>query len=142
MAGIFTVKDAMSTDIKSVGRDTNMRAVVDMMLEFDISSVVIVQNNRPVGIVTHKDVLLKLVKTNLNPIAVTVGQVMSTPVTTIDENASLEEAARLMTRKGVKKLPVVRDDKLVGVVTSMDLVRELPNVVSLLEDICRPRQAR
>jgi CBS domain-containing protein len=139
MAGIFTVRDVMTRDFKAVGRDTNMQAVVDIMLEFDISSVAIVQNNRPVGIVTHKDVLLKIVKTSLHPLAVTAGKVMSTPVTTIDENASLEEAARLMTQKRVKKLPVVRDGKLVGIVTSMDLVREHPKVIGLLEDICGPQ---
>lgn len=139
MAGIFTVKDVMTTNIKAVGRNTNMQAVIDMMLEFDISSIVIVQNNRPVGIVTHKDILLNIVKTSLDPLAVPASQVMSTPVTTIDENTSLEEAAILMTQKGVKKLPVVRDDKLVGIVTSMDLVREHPKVIKLLEDICRPR---
>jgi CBS domain-containing protein len=141
MAGIFTVRDIMTTDIKSVGGDTNMQAVVDMMLEFDISSIVIVQNNRPVGIVTHKDILLKIVKPNLQPIGISARQVMSTPVTTIDENASLEEAARLMTRKRVKKLPIVRDEKLVGMVTSVDLVREHPKVIGLLEDICGPSSA-
>lgn len=142
MAGIFTVRDVMTTDIKSVGGDTNMQAVVDMMIELDISSIVIVQNNRPVGIVTHKDILLRIVKPNLQPIGIAARQVMSTPVATIDENVSLEEAARLMTRKGVKKLPVVRDRELVGMVTSMDLVREHPKVIGLLEDICGPRKVR
>ena len=142
MAGIFSIKDVITTDFKSVGRDTNMLAVINMMLEFDISSIVIVQNNRPVGIVTHKDVLTGIVKTNLDPLVVTAGQVMSTPVTTIGENASLDEAARLMTRKGVKKLPVVRDEKLVGIVTSMDLVREHPKVIELLEEICGLRSSR
>jgi CBS domain-containing protein len=142
MAGIFPIKDVMTTDFKSVGRDTNMLAVINMMLEFDISSVVIVQNNRPVGIVTHKDVLSGIVKPNLDPLVVNAGQVMSTPVTTINENLSLDEAARLMTKKRVKKLPVVRDEKLVGIVTSMDLVREHPKVIELLEDICGSRSLR
>lgn len=141
MAGIFLIKDVMTTDLKSVGRDTNMQAVINMMLEFDISSIVIVQNNKPVGIVTHKDVLLRIVETNFAPLAVTASQVMSTPVITINEDASLEEAVKLMTRNRVKKLPVVRDEKLVGVITSMDLVREEPKIIELLEDIrgSRPR---
>jgi CBS domain-containing protein len=139
MAGIVLVKDVMTSDFKSVGRDTNMQAVINMMLEFDISSIVIVQNNRPVGIVTHKDVILRIVKNSLDPLAVSASQVMATPVATIDENATLDEAARLMTRKGVKKLPVVKDEKIVGIVTSMDLVREHPKIIGLLEDLCGPR---
>lgn len=137
MAGIFLVKDIMSTDVKKVGRDTDLQAVVNMMLEFGISSIVIVQHDRPIGIVTHKDILRGIVKTNLGPLSVPARQVMSTPVITINENTSLEEAAKLMTKKRVKKLPVVKDDKLVGIVTSMDLVREHPKVIGLFEDICR-----
>lgn len=137
MAGIILVRDVMTSDVKKVGRDTNMEAVVNMMIEFGISSIVIIQNNKPVGIITHKDVLRGLVKTNLNPRGIKANQVMSTPVFTIDVSASLEEAAKLMTTRKVKKLPVVSKEKLVGIITSMDLVREHPKVVSLLEDICK-----
>lgn len=137
MAGIILVKDAMTRDIKKVGGDTNMQAVVNMMIEFGISSIVIIQKDRPIGIITHKDVLRGIVQNNLSPIAVKARQIMSTPVTTIEANASLEEAAKLMTEKKVKKLPVVEKDTLVGIITSMDLVRQQPAVIELLEDICR-----
>lgn len=137
VAGIILVKDVMTKDVKMVGRDTNMQAVVNMMLEFGISSIVIIQNDKPVGIVTHKDVLRGIVQNNFSPIALTARQVMTTPVTTVDENVSLEEAAKLMTEKKVKKLPVVKNEKLVGIITSMDLVREHSAVIELLEDICK-----
>ncbi|MEJ2241521.1 MAG: CBS domain-containing protein [Candidatus Bathyarchaeota archaeon] len=136
MAGILTVKDVMTKDVKKVGRDTNMQAVINMMNEFEISSIVIIQNDKPVGIVTHKDILLEIVKQNFAPIAITAQHVMSAPLTIIDENASLEEAAKLMTEKKIKKLPVVKNEKLVGIITSMDIVREQPNLIGLLEDIC------
>jgi CBS domain-containing protein len=62
---------------------------------------------------------------------------MTTPVITIGEEASIEEAARQMAKKGVKKLLVVRDDKLVGIVTSMDIVREQPKLTELMEDLLK-----
>lgn len=141
MAGVYSVKDTMTKDVKIVGRDTNVQAVVNMMLEYGISSIVIVQNDRPVGIVTHRDILQGIVKTGLDPVAIKTGQIMTTPVITINENASLEEAAKLMNDRKVKKLPVVKNDRIVGIITSMDLVREHPNVVSLLEDICAPHSS-
>lgn len=136
MSGIFTVRDVMTKNVKAVGRGTNMQSVIDMMIQFDISSVVIVQKEKPVGIITHKDILLKIVQPNMfYPRVFTAGQVMSMPVITINQNASLEESARLMAQKGIKKLPVVDGEKLVGLVTSMDLVREHPRIIELVEEI-------
>jgi len=138
MAGTFSLKDVMTKDVKMVGRDTNMQAVLDMMLEFDISSVVVVQKKKPVGLITHTDILLKMLKPVIPPEALKAGQVMTAPVITLDENASMEEAARIMARNKIKKLPVTREEKLVGIITSMDLIIEQPTVVELLEDICQP----
>jgi CBS domain-containing protein len=142
VAGVFVVKNVMTEDVQSAGRDTSIQEVLDTMLKFDISSVVVVQHGRPVGIVTHKDILLKVLKPSLLPSALTARQVMSVPVTTIEEEASVEEAASLMASKRIKKLPVVIDGKLTGIVTSMDLVREQPKLVKLLEDLARPRSSR
>jgi len=62
---------------------------------------------------------------------------MSTPIVTISEDASIEEAARIMSRKRIKKLPVVSGDKLVGIITSMDLVRAEPKLTALIESILK-----
>ena len=62
---------------------------------------------------------------------------MSTPVVTIGEDLSIEEAVRLMSKKNVKKLPVVTDNKLVGIITSLDLVREEPKLIKLMEDLLK-----
>ena len=71
------------------------------------------------------------------PDAVTAREVMSTPVVTISEDVSMEEAVRLMSKKNVKKLPVVTDHKLVGIITSLDLVREEPKLIKLMEDLLK-----
>jgi len=137
MAGIVLVRDVMTKNPRVVRRDTSVQEVVATMNKFDISSVIVVQEERPVGIITHKDIVSKIVQPRIPPDAVTAREVMSTPIITIDENASIEEAARLMTRKNIKKLPVVRDDKLVGILTSMDLVREEPKLTALMEDLLK-----
>ena len=105
------------------------------MNKSDISSVIVVQEERPIGIITHKDIVSKIVQPRIPPDAVTAREVMSTPTVTISEDATIEEAARLMSKKNFKKLPVVRDDKLVGIITSMDLVREEPKLTALMKDL-------
>lgn len=137
MAGLMSVRDIMSVNPKVVRRDTSVQEVVATMTKFDISSVIVVQEDRPVGIVTHKDIVSKIVQSRIPPDAVTAREIMSTPIVTIHEDASIEEAAKLMTKKNIKKLPVVRDDRLVGIVTSMDLVRGEPRLATLMESLLK-----
>jgi CBS domain-containing protein len=137
MAGILTVREVMTRDVKVVREDTNMQEVIATMLKFNISSVVIVQKDRPIGLITHKDILEKLLQPELVPAALTARNVMSGRLVTIGEEVSLEEAARLMARKGVKKLPVVQDSKLVGIITSSDIAREEPKLTKLFDDLLK-----
>lgn len=138
MSGILSVKEVMTKDVKMVGRDTSMQKVLDMMLEFDISSIVVVQKKKPVGLITHTDILLKMLKPVIPPEALTARQVMTAPVITISENSSMEEAGKVMSKNNIKKLPITRDGKVVGIITSMDLIVEQPRLVKLLEDIREP----
>jgi CBS domain-containing protein len=137
MAGMVLVRDVMTKNPKVVRRDTSVQEIVATMNKFDISSVIVVQEERPVGIVTHKDIVSKVVQPRIPPDALKAIEVMSTPVVTINEDASIEEAARLMSRKRIKKLPVISDNKLVGIITSMDLVKAEPKLTALIESILK-----
>lgn len=138
MAGIVLVRDVMSKDVRVVRLDTTVKEVVATMNKFDIGSIIVVQGDRPVGIITERDILRRLVEPCLAPETLTAKHVMSSPVQTINENASIEEAAKLMVKKRVKRLPVVNDGKLVGIVTFTDIVAKVPTMLSILEELLRP----
>jgi CBS domain-containing protein len=138
MASLVSIRDIMSKDVQVVRPDTTAQEVVATMSKFDISSIVVVQADRPVGIITLRDVLEKIAVQCLAPRAVTARQIMTSPLVTIDENATVEEAANLMVRKKVKTLPVIDDDKLVGILTYTDIVFEVPTLLSVMESLCRP----
>ena len=138
MAGIVLVRDVMAKDVRVVRPDTSIKEVVATMNKFDIGSIVVVQGDRPVGIITERDILRRLVEPCLAPETLTARQVMTSPVLTIIETASIEEAAKLMVRKRVKKLPVVNNQKLVGIVTFTDIVTKVPTMLSILEELVRP----
>jgi CBS domain-containing protein len=142
MAGILSVRDTMTRDVKVVREDTNMQEVIATMLKFDISSVVVVQKERPIGLITHKDILERVLQPELLPATLTARNVMSASLATIGEEASLEEAARLMAKKGFKKLLVVQDGKLVGIITSTDIAREEPKLTKLFEELLKYRPKR
>lgn len=139
MAGILLVRDVMTKDVRVVRPDTSVKEVVAVMNKFDIGSVVVVQGERPVGIITERDVLKRIVEPCLAPETLTARQVMTSPVVTIDENASVNEAARLMVKKRVKRLLVTRNnDQLVGIITFTDIVAKVPEMLSILEELVRP----
>src|SRR4030042_5933163 len=140
MASLVPVRDIMSKNVKVVRPDTTAQEVVATMTKFDISSVIVVQSERPVGIITLRDVVAKIVVQCLAPRALTARQIMTSPLVTISESATVEEAARLVAQKSVKTLPVMDNDKLAGVLTFTDIVFEVPNMLSLLEGLCRTPQ--
>ena len=135
MAGLLLVRDVMTKNPKVVRRDTTVQEIVATMTKFDISSIIVAQEERPVGIVTHKDIVSKVVLPRIPPDALKAIEVMSTPVVKITEDASIEEAAALMAKKRIKKIIVVsgNNDKLVGIITSTDIVRAQPTLMALVE---------
>jgi CBS domain-containing protein len=124
----------MTTNVKTVRPYSNVKDVVRKMNKFGIGSVVVVEDDRPVGIITERDILRRIVEPFLDPGLIKAKDVMSTQLITISGDISIEEAASLMARRKIKKLPVVEDEKLVGIVTSMDVVRANPKIVSLLKE--------
>ncbi len=137
MAGLILVRDVMTKEPRVVRRDTNVQEVVATMGKYDISSIIVVEEKRPIGIVTHKDIISKLMQARIPPDAVTAREVMTSPVITISEESSIEEAARLMSKRHIKKLIVTRNNELAGIITSTDLVREAPKTTELLNQLLK-----
>ncbi|MEM3719616.1 MAG: CBS domain-containing protein [Candidatus Bathyarchaeia archaeon] len=143
LAGIVLVRDVMTKNVKVVRPDSSVKEVVAAMNKFDIGSVVVVQSQRPVGVITEKDILKRVVEPGLAPETLTAKQIMSSPVITIDENASINEAAKIMAKKGVKRLLVMRNnDELVGILTFSDIVTKVPDMLSILEELVRPHRRK
>jgi CBS domain-containing protein len=138
MATIVIVRDVMSKDVKVVRPDTTMKEVVATMNKFNIGSIIVVQGGRPVGIITERDILRREVEPSLAAETLTAKHVMTSPVMTINENATLEEAARLMAKKKAKRLPVMNGSRLVGIITYTDIVFKVPTMLSMLEELVRP----
>ena len=138
MAGIVQVKDVMSKDVKVVRPDTLMKEVVATMNKFDIGSVIVVQSDRPVGIITERDILKRIVEPCLAPEALRAREVMSSPVVTIRDTVSIDEAAKVMVKKRLKRLLVMGDNKLIGILTFTDIVTHVPKMLGILEELVRP----
>lgn len=135
MAGALLVRDIMTKPVKTARPDSSVAEVVRKMNKFGIGSIVVVERGQPVGVITERDILSKVVEPCIDPRNIRAKDVMSSPVITIREDATVEEAAELMAKRGVKKLPVVNNGKLVGIVTSTDIVRNAPSLLELIKEM-------
>ena len=134
MSGILLVRDIMTSNVKTVRPFATVRDVVDKTNKFGIGSIVVVEEDRPIGIITERDVLRKLLEPFFDLGLVKAKDIMSTKLVTIRGDVGVEEAASLMVNKKIKKLPVVEDEKLVGIVTSVDVMRANPKIVEFFEE--------
>ncbi|MDP6538843.1 MAG: CBS domain-containing protein [Planctomycetota bacterium] len=112
----------------------SVRDAARLMRNAHIGALVVVDgDDRPLGVVTDRDITLHVLPTGLDGAWCSVGDCMSRPAITLDRNASLCEASRLMRTSGVRRLPIVDNEgKLVGIVTADDLVGMIARQVERL----------
>jgi CBS domain-containing protein len=143
MASNILVKEIMTKDVKTVRNDTSMQEVIATMAKFDLSYIMVVQSEKPTGIITEHDIIVRLVTQGLAPSAVIARMVYTNPIFTIDEDATVEEAVNMMKHWGVKHLPVTgKKEELVGVLTSDDVMFAVPSMIKIMEEFCRPGYKR
>ena len=137
MSGIILVRDIMARNVKTVRTDDSVLLAVQKMVKFNIGSVIVMNNGRAVGIITERNILERIVEPRHDAGIVSTKDIMSAPLITVDVNAAVEDAAKIMASKVIKTLPVVDGDKLVGVITSSDIVRTSPTQLNILEELLR-----
>jgi CBS domain-containing protein len=141
LSGNTLVRDVMTKNVKTIREDTTLREVIATFSSLDIDSLVVAQSHRPVGIVTAKDALTRGFDQGIPASTITARNVMTTPVETIEPEATVEEAVEKMGRAHIKHLPVVTDGKLVGILSDSDIMLSVPNMISGMEEVCH-RQAQ
>ena len=137
MSGMILVRDVMSKSVKTIKVDDSVFDAVIKMNKFDIGSVIVMNGNRPVGIITGKNVLVKVVEPRIDPTLIRAKDAMTSPLITINADSTIEEAATIMSKKHVKKLAVIERDKLVGVISTSDIVRANPTQISILQELLK-----
>ncbi|MCX6658859.1 MAG: CBS domain-containing protein [Candidatus Bathyarchaeota archaeon] len=113
----------MSKNVRTVRPNSTVTEIVRKMNKFEIGSVVVVEGEKPVGIITERDILRRVLEVTLASEALKAKEIMSAPLITVSDQSTVDEAARIMVDKRIKKMPVVHEGKLVGIVTSTDVMR-------------------
>jgi len=128
-----TVKDLMTKDVLTIDANKTVIEAAALMSQNDVGDLVIMENNTPVGIITERDFVRRVLAEGKSA-DTRVSKVMSTPLRVIDPEAPIKEAARRMVNKRIRRLPVIKDNKLVGIITAADFARHLSKK-TLTDDI-------
>lgn len=103
--------------------DESAAAAARRMRDFRVGCVVVVRNARPVGILTDRDLAIRVVAAGLDPEKTLVSEIVTYDATTVSRDAGIETAVHIMGERGVRRLPIVTDDgKVTGVISADDLV--------------------
>jgi CBS domain-containing protein len=119
------IKDVMTSDPCTIDADKSVAYAAKMMRDEDVGLAPIVEGDKLIGMLTDRDIAIRVVAEGRNPEQVTVREVASQQVVTIDPQQDLSEALRIMAKHQVRRLPVVEEDgRLVGVVAQADVARK------------------
>lgn len=114
----MTAKDVMTTNVITVGEDLKILEVCKVLTEKRISGVPVMnKEGKLIGIATERDLLLH------NPLVTSIKDIMSKEVITVNEDTPVEEISRSLLTHSVKRVPVMRGEKVVGIVSRLDILR-------------------
>jgi len=125
------VEDVMVEDVISVSEKATVREAAELMDKHEIGCLVVVKKGKPVGIVTETDMVKRVIVKPVEPEKTKVSEIMSKPLVVGNPQMDVDEASKIMRKRKIKKLPVVRKGRLVGLVTTTDLVRS-PEVMKMM----------
>jgi CBS domain-containing protein len=113
----------MVQEIIKIRADATVKEAVEMMNKHGIGCLIAIKNEKPIGIMTERDILKRVIPESKNPEKAQVSEVMSTPLIAGGPDMYVEDAAKLMFKKNIKKLPIMKKGKLVGLLTISDIAR-------------------
>ena len=120
-----TVREVMTSNPCSIDADKSVAYAAKMMRDEDVGIAPIVEGQRLVGVLTDRDITVRVVAEGRDPEQVKVTEVASRDLVTLDPQQNLDEALRLMARHQVRRLPVVEEDgRLAGVIAQADVAKE------------------
>jgi CBS domain-containing protein len=135
------IQDLAREDVVTATPDTPVADVARMMDEETVGSVVIVDGDEPIGIVTDRDLAVRVVGKSADPAVHTAADVMSEDLHTVTPDSGFSQAAETMRANGIRRLPVCNDDgSLAGIVTSDDLTELLADEQQDLSTVLRAQR--
>ena len=125
-------EDIMATEVAIMDENISAKKAAELMAQEGLSAIIVTVEGKAEGIVTERDILKRIVAEDKNARKTKVKEIMSSPLVTIKPSTSLEEAANLMFEKKIKNLPVIYENRLIGLINLNDICRLQPEILRIL----------
>jgi CBS domain-containing protein len=136
------VRDVMSSPVVTIDEDeTSNKAAANMDMH-DLGAVIVTnKSGKSIGIITERDLVLRIIAKNLKPDTVKAKEIMTTPLVTVEPEATISDAARRMTRLDIRRLVVIYKGNLVGIISSKDILGVMPELIEIMQERSRIENA-
>lgn len=134
MNGDVELKEVMTEGVIAIEKDANIVEAARKLQEEYIRGLVVVDEGDAVGVIVCRDITYQVVAEQKDPVSTEVEEVMSTDLIVAEEDELLDDVAMAMAKNNISRVPVVRGDMLVGIVTQSDILRAWPGFAEILEE--------
>ena len=132
-----TVKDAMTSNVITVKPENSVADAALIMTHNEVGCLIVKSNGEPEGIITESDIINKVVAQDLKASEIAVDDIMTKNLIKIDPGRELNEAARFMSKMNIRRLAVVKDGSLTGILTAKDIMTVSPELTEILVENAR-----
>jgi CBS domain-containing protein len=136
------VKDIMSSPVVTLDENEASNKAAAVMDKNDLGSVIVTNKaGKSIGIITERDLVIRVLAKNLKPDTVKAKEIMTTPLVTIEPDATITEVARQMNRLDIRRLGVIYKGNLVGIISSKDILGVMPELIETIQEKSRIEDA-
>jgi CBS domain-containing protein len=128
-------EDAMTREVITLDENISAKKAAEIMAQEGVSAIIVTTDGKAIGILTERDLLKRIVVEAKNSVETKLKEIMSSPLVTIEPSVDLEEAARIMFEKKIKNLPVINNNRLIGLINLQDICRLQPEVLKMVRKI-------
>jgi CBS domain-containing protein len=129
------VKDVMSSPVLTTDEEAPSNKVARLMDENKVGAVVVTsKEGKPLGIITERDLVIRVLSKNLKPDVAKAKEIMTSPLVTIEPEATISEAAKKMNSIDIRRLGVLYKDNLVGLISSKDILNVMPELIEIIQE--------
>lgn len=128
------VKESMTVKVRSIHRRKTVMEACNIYKDYKVGSLLVTDNEQCVGIVTERDLIERTICEHKDPYSTKVGEIMSANIKTIHPLDNINKAVEKLIEFNIKKLPVVQDDDIVGIITVTDIARSHPELAKKVVD--------
>ncbi len=137
MRARIPVVEIMTQTPITIAADTTAEDAARLMADKEIGSLVVLEAGKPTGIVTERDIVTKVAAADKQPSRIQVKDIMTSPIVAVHPHEEVAEAAKLMSERKIRRLPVVQEGRLVGIITENDILRIWPQLIEVTREYAR-----